>query len=120
MLRAVQSVDTRPLVDFSQHQEAVTAVDFRSLPPGTELVVETCNTRYRVEMLDDPWNAQVQGGRHFEEATTARIDGCTDGGCLLKIGWIAVGCCLELTVRGRRIVTSRVRSISISIDSVAA
>ena len=120
MLTPVESVGTRPIVDFLQHREALTAVDFRSLPPGTELVVETCNTRYRLEMLDDPWNAQVQGGRHFKDATTARIDGCTAGGCLLKIGWIAVGCCLELTVCGRRIVTSRVRSISISSDSAAA
>jgi hypothetical protein len=71
-------------------------------------------------MLDEEWDALVQGGRHFQEATTARIDGCTLGGSLMKLGWIAVGCCLELSVRGRRIVTSRVRSISVNIDSAAA
>lgn len=100
--------------------KTLTAVDLRSLPPGTELVVETRNSRYCLAMLDEEWEALVQGGRHFQEATTARIDGCTFGGSLMKLGWIVVGCCLELSVRGRRIVTSRVRTISVHIDSAAA
>jgi hypothetical protein len=108
MLRPVDSEGA--IIDSSPN--TVSAVDFRALPPGTELIVETCNTQYRLEILDDRWNAQVQGGRYFNEATTARLDGCTAGGCQLKIGWIAIGCCLELTHRGRRIVTSRVQSIS--------
>jgi hypothetical protein len=104
-----------PPIAHLQHGKTLTAVDLRSLPPGTELVVETRNSRYCLAMLDEGWDARVQGGRHFEETTTARIDGCTFGGSLMKLGWIAVGCCLELSVRGRRIVTSRVRSISVNI-----
>jgi hypothetical protein len=113
-------VDAARPADVLLDGDVLAAVDFRSLPPGTELVVETCNARYRLEIGDDRWNAQVQGGRYFKETTPARIDGCTDGGSCLKIGWIAVGCCLELTVGGRRIVTSTVRSISLSPDSAAA
>jgi hypothetical protein len=76
--------------------------------------VETRNSRYRFVMLDDHRNALVQGGRRFEKETTAQIDGCTIGGCLLKRGWIAKRLCLELSAHGKRIVTSRVSSISVA------
>jgi hypothetical protein len=94
------------------------AVDLRFIAPGTELVVETRNSCYRFVMLDDHQNALVQGGRRFEQETTARIDGCTIGGCLLKLGWIAKGLCLELSARGKRIVTSPVCSISVARASL--
>jgi hypothetical protein len=91
-----------------------TGIDLRSLPPGTELLVDTSNTRYRLHMLDGSGcNALVQGGRYFTEEGEARIDGSTFGGYFLKVGWICVGLCLELSVRGKAIVTSRVRSITV-------
>lgn len=97
----------------------VACVDLRSLPPGTELVVDTCNSRYRFVMLDaSSWDAMVQGGRHFRQMTRARIDGSTFGGSLLKIGWIGVGLFVELSVRGKRIVTSPVRSINVEDSRV--
>ena len=95
----------------------VTAVDLRSLPSGTELVVKTRNSCYRFVVLDDGGNVRVQGGRYFPQETTARIDGCTLGGSLLKLDWIGLGLFLELSVCGKRIVTSRVRSISINGNS---
>jgi hypothetical protein len=106
---------------LSSYEEAVaarapypSAVDLRSVPQGTELVVETSNSRYRFVILDDNWNVLVQGGRFFEHDTRARVDRCTLGGFVLKLGWIARGSRLEMSVRGQRIVTSRVRSISVS------
>src|SRR5262245_58168259 len=108
-----ESLPGPPSADCSQLAEPA-AVDLRSVPLGTELVVETCNSRYRFVMLDDHWNVLVQGGRRFEQATTARIDGCTFGGSLLKLGWIARGLCLEMSVGGKRIVISRVRSIRLN------
>lgn len=102
-----------PSADWSGLPEPA-AVDLRSVPLGTELVVETRNSRYRFVMLDDHWNVLVQGGRRFEQETTARIDGCTFAGSLLKLGWIARGLFLEMSVGGKRIVTSRVRSISVN------
>jgi len=92
----------------------ISGVDLRSLPDGTRVVVETCNSRYRLVMHEgNGFNAVVQGGRYLPEATAVRIDGSTGGGSLLKIGWIGVGLFLELSVRGERLLTSRVRSISI-------
>jgi hypothetical protein len=94
--------------------EAIDGIDVRALPKGAELVVETQNSRYRLIKLDGTeWNALVQGGRHFRLITTARVEGSTRGGSLLRIGWIGLGLFLELSVDGKRIVTSRVRSISV-------
>jgi hypothetical protein len=99
-----------PIPDGSRLAEP-SAVDLRSVPPGTELVVETRNSRYRVVILDDRGNALVQGGCCFKHQTTARIHGSTFGGSALKRGWITRGLYLELSARGKRIVTSHVRSI---------
>jgi hypothetical protein len=100
--------------------KTLTAVDLRSLRSGTELVVETVNTRYRVVMLDDGRQALVQGGRYFPQETTAGMLGCTFGGSLLQLGWIVEGLCMALSVCGKRIVTSPVRTISIGAVSAAA
>lgn len=101
-----------PITGVSRRSQP-SAVDLRFVPAGTELVVVTHNSRYRLVLLDDRWNVIVQGGRHFEQETIARVDGCTSGGCLLKRGWIAEGLCLEIYARGERIVTSRVRAVSV-------
>ena len=48
----------------------ISGVDLRSLPDGTRVVVETCNSRYRLVMREgDECNAVVQGGRYLREAT---------------------------------------------------
>jgi hypothetical protein len=91
-----------------------TGIELRSLPPGTALLVDTRNSRYRLLMLDgDGRKALVQGGRYFCQEAEAQIGGSTLGGSLLKVGWIYVGLCLELTVGGKSIVTTRVRSITV-------
>ena len=92
----------------------ISGVDLRSLPDGTKVVVETCNSRYRLVLHEgDGCNAVVQGGAFFSEETEVRIDGSTPGGSLLKVGWIGLGLFLEFSVRGERILTSRIRSIRI-------
>ena len=78
---------------------------------------QRANSCYRFVVLDDGGNVRVQGGRYFPQETTARIEGCTLGGSLLKLDWIGLGLFLELSVCGKRIVTSRVRSISINRNS---
>lgn len=96
------------------HLSSPYGVDLRSLPPGTELVVDTRNSCYRVVMLEDGLNALVQGGQYFGQETVARIEGSIVRGSLLNIGWIDLGLHLEISACGRRIVTSRVRSIRIA------
>jgi hypothetical protein len=108
---------SRRLTDLSPRSRSVADVDVRSLPPGTKFLVETSNSRYHFEMLEDGWTALVQGGRHFPHVTVAAIEGSTFGGRLLKSGWIALGLFLEMSAGGKEVVTSRVRSIT--IDSSA-
>ena len=92
-----------------------TGIDVRPLSPGIEVVVDTDNSRYRFVMRDgNGVNALVQGGRLFLEETEVRIAGSTYGGSFLKIAWIELGLCLELSVSGTRIVTSPVRSICVA------
>jgi hypothetical protein len=109
----------RPEVDPKiAHLSSRRGVDLRSLPPGTELVVDTRNSRYRLMMLEDGMNALVQGGPYFGQETVARVEGSILRGSLLKTGWIGLGLHLEISACGQRIVTSRVRSIKID-NSVA-
>jgi hypothetical protein len=101
-------------MDFATQNGRVTGIDLRSLPPGTEVVVDTRHSRYRFVMFDGLGsNALVQGGRYFRQETEARINGSTCGGSPLKSGWIGLGLFVEISAGGMRIVTSRVRSITV-------
>ena len=105
---------TFPPSDVTLRGSIVTGIDLRSLPAGTEVVVDTCCSRYRFVMLDGGGrNAQVEGGPYFPQEVTVRVEGSTLGRSLLKIGWIGLGWCVELSFGGKRIITSRVRSISV-------
>ncbi len=96
----------------------VTGIDVRSLPDGTEVVVDTHNSRYHLSMLKgNGSNARIQGGPYFREETDARIEGSALGGSLLKIGWIGIGLFMEIADGDRRIVTSRVRAIVVEPPS---
>jgi hypothetical protein len=109
-----QSQQPVHFADFLPQGGKLTDLDLRSLPPGTELCVDTRNSRYRLLMLDGSGcNALVHGGRYFCQETEARIEGSTLGGSFLKVGRICLGLCLELSVLGKRIVTSRVRAINL-------
>ena len=101
-----------PQFAVAPHNGTIKGIDLRSLPPGTKVVVNTRNSRYRFVMLDGSgWNALVQGGRRFPQETTARFEGSTLDGSAVKIGWIGVGQFLRISASGKRILTSRVRSI---------
>jgi hypothetical protein len=100
--------------DATPQARDVGGVDVRTLPPGTEVVVDTSNSHYRFVMLDGGGlRAVVRGGLRFDDCAEVRIAGSTYGGSLLRIGWIAPGLFLELAVGGKRLGTSRVRSVSI-------
>jgi hypothetical protein len=100
--------------DLARQSDSVTGIDLRALPAGTAVVVDTRHSRYRFVMLDGSGrNALVEGGPYFPQEATARIEGSTLGGSLLKVGWIGLGLLVELSFGGKRIITSRVRSISV-------
>lgn len=88
------------------------AVD--SLEPGTVLDVTTCNSRYRLVVLDTDGHALVTGGSRFPDPIEVRIEGSTAGGRALRLGWIGVGLRLEMSMGARTITTSTVRSIQMA------
>ena len=83
-----------------------------SLEVGTSLIVCTCNSEYRLIILDGPRRSVlVKGGLLLPDATTGCLQGASVGGSFVRTGWIGVGLRLEILVDRKRIVTSRVRSV---------
>ena len=94
-------------------------VDLRALPAGTRVVVETRNSRYSLVMKDaGGCHAIAMGGRYCPKETDVEIHGSTLGGSLISFGWIGLGWLIELSVHGKRILTSRVRSIRVEPATV--
>jgi hypothetical protein len=105
---------TVPPSDVTPLRGIVTGIDLRSLPRGTAVVVDTRNARYRFVMLDgNGRNALIEGGPYFPQQAIAQVEGSALGGSVLKVGWIGLGFSVELSFGGKRIITSRVRSISV-------
>lgn len=103
--------------DIGSRTRSVTGIDVRTLAAGTQVSMDTVNSHYHFVILDEGGRrALVQGGRYFDHEAEARIEGSTVGGTLLWVGWIAQGLCLELSVQGKRLGTSSVRSITITAD----
>lgn len=93
-------------------QKNTPSVDIGLLPPGTRLAIGTKNSTYHVTLCDPSHRtAVIEGGRLFQKATGAQIEGATPGTGPARLGHIEVGASLELLATGRRIVTSRVHSI---------
>jgi hypothetical protein len=106
------------LSDIVSEEDRITGIDLRALPPDTTLVVETRNSTYRLGTLgESDTNVWIQGGAFFRDRTRARVEGATDGGSPIKIGWICVGLRLEISVGRRHLVTSPVQSISVEASS---
>jgi hypothetical protein len=103
-----------PFPAWSPSGAGLPGVDLRSLPNGTQVVVDTRNSRYRLVMLEEHGcKALVQGGRYFGRETEVDVHGSALAGCPVDDGWVGLGLSLELSLRGKRILTSRVRSIAV-------
>ena len=85
-----------------------------SLDVGTCLIVCTCNSEYRLIVLDGLRRSVLaKGGLLLPDATRACLQGASVGGSFVRTGWIGVGLRLEILVDRKRIVTSRVRSVRV-------
>jgi hypothetical protein len=85
-------------------------VNLHDLDPLTALLVYTSNSVYRI-VVSRRTAIVIQGGPFFREMTEVRLHGSSAGGSLLRVAWIGVGLCMEISAGGQRIVTSRVRAI---------
>ena len=87
------------------------SIDVRKLKPGTIVVIETKNTVYTFEIIDDNGTVIVDGGKYFPKPIETHFSGSTFGGSMLKKGCIVYKMYMEIA-RGidehRAITTSRV------------
>ena len=92
-------------IQWLQH---VPRSDFR---PGDSLIVMTCNSTYNLHAQED--GSCLASGGWFDSKgaspMTVRINGCTWGGCVIKVDIVAAcGLCLEF---GNRVTTSPIQRI---------
>ena len=83
------------------------------LHPGDLVIVKTCNSLYRIQILDQG-SCIVSGGwfdRKGVSPMKTRIAGCTWGGSAIKVDAAAV-CGLRLEF-GNRLVTTEIKSVAV-------
>jgi hypothetical protein len=107
------------LPEFETEQNDGVQID--SLTPGTKVRVQTRNSEYWLTVLEgeDHRRVLVQGGI-LPTVSEAHLEGATEGGAEMHPGWIEVDRSLELVCGPRRIVTSRVRGISVEKPGAAS
>ena len=107
------------LSGFTEATSELKGVHVGSLPPVTRLAVTTRNTEYKITVIEPrDWKVLVQGGRFFPTERIAYLCGSGFGGTLLKVAWIGIGLCCELSTEGQRVVTSPVQDFRILTDAL--
>jgi hypothetical protein len=94
-------------------ENTIDGIDITALRPGTTVVVETHNSRYRFVILFDPSAVLVKGGGMFPDHTVVRLVGATAGGTVVKAGWIVIGLRIEMRFDSVCIRSSPVRSVKV-------
>jgi hypothetical protein len=93
-------------------EDDAAGVDIRALRPGTTVIVETDNSRYRFVTLLDPSTLVVKGGAMFPEQAIVQLIGATIGSNV-RVGWIVVGLRMEMYLGRMCIRSSAVRSVTV-------
>jgi hypothetical protein len=101
------------LPDFAFESDVSDGVQIDTLAPGTKVRVQTRNSEYWLTVLQGGRRSVLIQGGILPTVAEARLEGATDGGSAMHSGWIEVNRSLELVCGPRRIITSRVRGISI-------
>jgi hypothetical protein len=83
--------------------------------PLDRLIVRTLHSTYEI-VATEAGSAEVlvRGGAFFPEFTPVRLAGASLGGSFLKLRSVHVGFAIEFALEKRAIVTSPVRSISMT------
>ena len=102
------------LAGFTEAMADRKGLNVSRLEPLTRIEVRTRNSVYEITVLHPThWKILVRGGRFFPTETSAYLCGSGYGGTLLKVAWIGVGLCCELSSDGLRVVTSPVEDVRI-------
>jgi hypothetical protein len=107
------------LAGFTEVTSQQKGLHVGSLAPVTRLAVRTRNTVYKITVVEPKdWKVLVQGGRFFPTERFAFLCGSGYGGTLLKVAWIGVGLCCELSTEGQRVVTSPVQDFRVLTNAL--
>ena len=107
------------LLGFTEDTSTRKGVHVTALEPFTKVLVRTRNTDYHITIVEPAeWKVLVRGGRFFPVETFAFLCGSGYGGTLLKVAWVGIGLCCELSSNGLRIVTSPVKDFQILKDTL--
>ena len=80
------------------------------------VIVETQNSTYEITIINGhDGEVVVRGGRFFPQMTPAHLSGASMGGSFLKLRGIYIGFSMEFLHEGQCIITSSVRSISVTL-----
>lgn len=107
------------LAGFTEVTSQQKGVHVGTLAPLTGLAVTTRNTDYTITVVEPKdWKVLVHGGRFFPTERLAFLCGSGYGGTLLKVAWIGVGLCCELSTEGQRVVTSPVKEFRVLTNAL--
>jgi hypothetical protein len=107
------------LTGFTEATSQQNGVHVGSLNPLTRLAVTTRNTEYTITIVEPKdWKVMVVGGRFFPTERLAFLCGSGYGGTLLKVAWLGVGLCCELSSEGQRVVTSPVQNYQVLTNAL--
>ena len=107
------------LAGFTEVTSQQRGLHVGSVAPLTRLSVTTRNTEYSVTVVEPKdWKVLVHGGRFFPTERLAFLCGSGYGGTLLKVAWIGIGLCCELSTEGQRVVTSPVQDFRILTNAL--
>ena len=116
-----QTVSSVPTFDFLEALPAARhPVALPLLLPGTVVIMQTRNTRYRFVVTDGPARqVSVSGGRLFPQSTDVQLLGALDSDDGVKTGWIVEGLPLQLITPDGPVITSLVESVEVDGDADA-
>ncbi len=105
------------ILDNWSKREWSDGLQIESLEDLDSLCVQTENNTYEITVLSrHTGEVMVRGGHFFPERTPVHLAGSSMGGSFLKLRGIYLGFNLEFQFDGRRIVTSRVKSIGMVVE----
>ena len=112
------SCSAQALLDTWSAHSWKEGVQLESMRDMDKLIVCTENSTYEVSVIcGRTGDILIRGGRFFPELTPARLAGSSLGGCFLKLRGIYAGFNLEIHFDQKMIITSRVRQISVPVES---
>lgn len=112
--------EIRTLDELKKLQDEFGDLDTSKLPNGTEIVVTTRHSEYKIKLVNaEEGDILIKGGSRFPEYTEAILNGSTWGSSMLALGKIGIDMFMEIGIPSlkKTITTSGVKEIKIVYSS---